>query len=54
MKKLYTAKEAARILGFNVEYVRRLARKGEIRSSKAGRSIRFTQEQIDEFVKERE
>lgn len=49
--KLLNIKEVACILGYNEEYLRRLARQGKIESYKVGREFRFTSEHISNYIK---
>ena len=48
--RLYTAKEVAKLLGYNEAYVRQLARARKIGSVKVGRFVRFKKEQILNFI----
>ena len=50
-KKFYTAKELAAILSVTPMTIYRLAKRGELRAVRIGRSIRFSSEDVEEFMK---
>lgn len=49
----YTVEEIAEILKLDAETIRRYLVKGDLKGSKIGRSWRVTQEDLEEFIKER-
>jgi excisionase family DNA binding protein len=48
--KFYNAKEAARLLGVNVQTMRRYLREGKIRSIRLGRDWRISQAALEELA----
>lgn len=49
-KEFYTAKELAKALKVTPMTIYRLARRGELKAVRIGRSIRFSSEDVEEFV----
>jgi excisionase family DNA binding protein len=50
---LFRISEAAQILSVSQSYLRDLVSRKEIQHIKLGRAVRFTQNQLDEFVSEK-
>ncbi len=50
-KKFYTAKELATTLAVTPMTVYRLAKRGELKAVKIGKSVRFSSEAVEEFLK---
>lgn len=48
--RLLTTKDVAEILQFTVPYVRQLAREGRIDSIKTGKSFRFTEQNVRDYI----
>lgn len=51
---LFRISEAAQILSVSQSYLRDLVSRDEIQHIKLGRAVRFTQNQLDDFVSEKE
>lgn len=49
-KKFYTAKELATTLAVTPMTVYRLAKRGELKAVKIGKSVRFSSEAVEEFL----
>jgi len=50
---LFRISEAAQILSVSQSYLRDLVSRDEIQHIKLGRAVRFTQNQLDDFVSEK-
>jgi excisionase family DNA binding protein len=50
-KEFYTAKELAESLQVTPMTIYRLAKRGELKAIRIGRSIRFSSEDVEEFIK---
>jgi len=50
-KKFYTAKELAESLQVTPMTIYRLAKRGELKAVRIGRSIRFSSEDVEEFIR---
>jgi excisionase family DNA binding protein len=50
-KKFFTAKELAESLQVTPMTIYRLAKRGELRAVRIGRSIRFSSEDVEDFIK---
>lgn len=50
---LFRIREAAQILSVSQSYLRDLVSRDEIQHIKLGRAVRFTQNQLDDFVSEK-
>ena len=50
-KEFYTAKELAASLKVTPMTIYRLAKRGELKAVRIGRSIRFSSEDVEEFMK---
>ncbi len=48
--KLYTLKEAAEILGYKEGSLRNKVMRKEIKTIRLGRSVRFTEHDLEEFI----
>ncbi|MGL5262600.1 MAG: helix-turn-helix domain-containing protein [Bacteroides sp.] len=48
--KLLNTEQVAEILNFTVPYIRKLSREGKIKSIKIGKEIRFTEQDIREYI----
>tara|TARA_R100000657_G_C4541140_1_gene17562 strand:- start:111 stop:323 length:213 start_codon:yes stop_codon:yes gene_type:complete len=51
---LFRISDAAQILSVSQSYLRDLVSRDEIQHIKLGRAVRFTQNQLDDFVSEKE
>ena len=51
-KKYYTAKEIANTLAVTPMTIYRMAKRGELKSIKVGKSIRFDADDVENFLKE--
>lgn len=51
MKAFYTTKDVAKILNYHPEYVRELVRKGKLESVNKSGHYRFTDKEIEDFLK---
>jgi excisionase family DNA binding protein len=54
IKKLYSEKEAASVLNLSYGYLKELRRRGEISCVRVGRAVRYTDRNLEEFIKSRE
>lgn len=48
--KLLNTEQVSKILNFTVPYVRKLSREGKIGSVKIGREIRFTEQDVKDYI----
>jgi len=53
LRPMRTKQEAAKILRIHVDGIDRLRRRGELRARKIGNLIRFTDEDLAEFINRR-
>jgi len=54
LRDFITTEEAARILQFHVEHVRRLLREGDLKGEKIGTAWLVLKKSVEEYIKETE
>jgi excisionase family DNA binding protein len=50
MIKLYSERDAARVLSLSYGYLKELRRRGEIGCVRIGKAVRYTDKSLEEFV----